>query len=812
MLKKSLIAQTAPIANAANVVTWKDYRVTVLQDRLFRMEKSPAKQFRDDATQAVWFRNMQPQNFTFTDNGNTAVIDTGVCRLILASSRTACRVELNGKSRKINNSGNLKGTARTLDLCDGDAFFHNYHSGDWKTYKKLKLDNGVCSRTGIAVFDDAASLSLGGDGEIKNVQGNGTDEYIFAYGADFRGAVKALYLITGATPKIPRYALGNWWSRYHDYTDKEYLTLLTGFEEREVPLTVATIDMDWHYSGDLSQQFDMEQKGRTDPYYGGTSGWTGYSWNKRLFPDYRAFLKEIQARNLKITLNLHPADGVRWFEDVYPQMAKTMGIDPESGEPVKFDITDPDFINAYFDIIHKPYEADGVGFWWIDWQQGFTTAIDGLDPLWSLNHYHYLDSGENHAPALILSRYAGVGSHRYPLGFSGDTFVSWKTLRYLPYYTANASNVGYTWWSHDIGGHMWGEQDNEMYLRHVQYGVFSPINRLHCSDMSTMTKEPWAYENGTGKVAEDFLRLRHAMIPFLYTQSYRTHKDGKALVEPLYYHWNCQEAFESKDAYLFGDLLVAPVLTRTQKDGYARVNTWLPEGQWTDIFTGDCYFVPAGGRRVTLMRHLESIPVLAKAGTVLPLSMDKGNSSDNPHKLELRVFSGDGDSFLYEDGTQAQCHGEAFTHMKTSLTVEKMQACQSLEIYTEGSSNVLPADRVLRVSFQDIPEGRVTVYKNGKHLDAAQLYTQCAAVEFPYDANGVYRVEVVYEVVSQTQALIDRAKQVLLRAEDMHKEKCMTFQVIQQAADLADYCRIVTDSSLRSATKQRLLETAAVLE
>lgn len=92
------------------------------------------------------------------------------------------------------------------------------------------------------------------NGEIAKIYADGTDEYIFAYGDDYRGAVKALYLICGGVPMVPRFALGNWWSRYHDYSDEEYLTLLNRFKKREIPLSVATIDMDWHYSTDLDEQ------------------------------------------------------------------------------------------------------------------------------------------------------------------------------------------------------------------------------------------------------------------------------------------------------------------------------------------------------------------------------------------------------------------------------------------------------------------------------------------------------------------------------------------------------------------------------
>ncbi|HBN39029.1 MAG TPA: alpha-xylosidase, partial [Ruminococcaceae bacterium] len=94
------------------------------------------------------------------------------------------------------------------------------------------------------------------------------------------------------------------------------------------------------------------------------NGWTGYSWDKNLFPDYKAFLKELKDNNLHITLNLHPADGVHTYEDMYDEFAKAMGVTNKKDIP--FVCGNDDYWNNYFDILHKPYEKDGVDFWWID--------------------------------------------------------------------------------------------------------------------------------------------------------------------------------------------------------------------------------------------------------------------------------------------------------------------------------------------------------------------------------------------------------------------------------------------------------------
>lgn len=706
---------------------------------------------------------------------------------------------LGDRERTLDNTGNLLGTYRTLDGCDGDACRLS------KRTKKIALETGVCSRTGVALFDDAKSLTLGKDGEVKAERGEGTDEYIFAYGNDYRAAVKALFAITGAVPLLPRYALGNWWSRFHDYTDREYLRLLNRFEENDVPLTVATIDMDWHYSKNVERELNI-QKTEEDQKCG-MLGWTGYSWNKNLFPDYKAFLREVNGRNLKVTLNLHPSDGVRRWEEKYAEMALALGVDPSSQKTIAFDIANPEFINRYFTVLHKPYERDGVEFWWIDWQQGTQSSLDGLDPLWSLNHYHYLDAAKNHVQPLILSRYSGIGSHRYPLGFSGDTFVTWKTLRYLPYFTATASNVGYCWWSHDIGGHMCGEMSGELYVRFLQLGVFSPVNRLHCCDFETVTKEPWVYGNGAGKIAEDFLRLRHRMIPYLYTQSYRLHRDGIPLIEPLYYRFDEEGAYEAREEYFFGsELLVAPVTQKAQKDGFARVYAWLPEGKWTDIFTGDVYTVPKGGVRKTLLRSLDGIPVLAKEGAILTFSADRGNTSGNPRTLEIWSYTGKGDFELYEDGLNYG-DGAAF---KTSFHAEESENGQRLEITSNGNRDVIPRDRRLIVCLRDIEEGSVTLYADGEQIGFIDRSSDCLKIEFSFHAEKRYLVDVSFRRKDELQRLKQRARDILTRAEGNNEEKLRIWKTLAASEHVRDFLKKVESASLSQAIKERLTETVVL--
>ena len=362
-------------------------------------------------------------------------------------------------------------------------------------------------------------------------------------------------------------------------------------------------------------------------------------------PTRRQFLRELHERGLRITLNVHPADGVRAYEDAYPQMARALGIDPAAGDPIAFDVTDQAFLRRV--LRHRctaSLERDGVDFWWIDWQSGPHSRIAGIDPLWMLNHFHFLDNARDGKRPLTFSRYAGPGSHRYPVGFSGDTLVTWASLDFQPYFTATASNIGYGWWSHDIGGHMFGAKDDELATRWLQFGVFSPILRLHSGNSPFNTKEPWrfgaearaAMTDGAAAAAPDAALPAHDEPPGRPGRRTAGATDVLVASRMIPTPIRCRTSTPSAR-----ELVVAPSPhPGTPPCGCRGVNTWLPSGSWIDLFTGLVY---DGGRRVLMYRDLTSIPVLAQAGRDHSAVGGPGPATtaiDNPAALEVLVVVG----------------------------------------------------------------------------------------------------------------------------------------------------------------------------
>ena len=665
-----------------------DIRISLITSRLLRVEKGS---FTDLATQTVMNRDFEKAEYKLEQKGDSlSVITSDATFNVRPSTGDVKSIKIGESTVTDFAAGRLPGTARTLDTVNGAC----------------KLEPGITSTSGVSEMDDSDSLLIMPDGSIFPRE-DCSDCYYFAYGHDYLGQLRDFFKLTGEVPLIPKYALGNWWSRYKAYTQEEYRGLMKKFIDKELPITVATIDMDWHWT-DVINRFGEEarsEKPKTKEeilYYYLLQGWTGYSWNTELFPDYRELLEWLHNSGHHVTLNVHPSQGVRFFEDQYAEMCKRLGRDPEKKEIISFDVTDPDFMKAYFEVLHHPFENEGVDFWWIDWQQGKKTNIPGLDPLWALNHYHSQDSGRAEKRGLILSRYAGLGSHRYPLGFSGDTIVSWKSLDFQPYFTNSAANAGYTWWSHDIGGHMRGIQDDELYLRWLQYGVFSPINRLHSSNSEFMGKEPWKKSYAVEKISEDFLRLRHKMIPYMYSANYRTHTVGEPICMPMYYRYDNEDSYKAKNQFIFGgQLLVAPITRPADKRvNLAYVDVYLPEGRWTDIFNGRVY---DGGRTVKMYRDLDSIPVLAPEGAIVPMYRnDRTNDLSNSQPLEIHLWRGNGHYELYEDDgeTYAYKNGE---YVITKFDLKERDGSLILTITPpEDTKGIIPTEREIFIKFRDI--------------------------------------------------------------------------------------------------------------
>lgn len=581
--------------------------------------------------------------------------------------------------------GDLMGTCRTLDGVEG------YNVREWIGLRKLctaHLGDGLLSRRyGLVFIDDSSRPLFTDDGWFASrpqtpENAHYSDCYVLASGLEYQQALSAFTKVAGDIPLIPRRYLGNWWSRFHAYNEQELTQLVTRFQcQVKVPLSMLVIDMDWHL---VSHEDGVVPE---------SAGWTGYTWNRRLFPDPSRFITWVHRRNIGTALNLHPAGPICAHEENYETFGRYLGATAlASQRPIPFDPTDPMVVSAYFATLIRPLEETGGELakcsWWLDWQQGTESRLKGIDPLFLINHLHFADmareQGRERRP-VIFSRYAGLGSHRTPIGFSGDTHSTWASLAFQPYMTHSASNAAFPYWSHDIGGHTRGIQDDELYARWVQWGALSPILRLHSSDNPFCLRMPWSFSPAACMVACDAMRLRHQLIPYMYSSTWKTHLSTEPLLKPMYYvNPRAEDAYAAPAQYWFGQHLVAAPITSPSdpETGLSRQIVWLPsrgtaqgeqshlletsEAPWRHLFTGEA--LSAGWH--CLYADLSYLPLFAPPGAIIPMSVPRmadarnsgGLSADdsaiaadfndvrNPEAMFLHVVAGASGGFdLYED-------------------------------------------------------------------------------------------------------------------------------------------------------------------
>ncbi|MCQ2185804.1 MAG: glycoside hydrolase family 31 protein [Bacteroidales bacterium] len=756
-----LSAQNNPKADEKAVVVCGNARFTVLTDRLVRMEWAEDGKFEDNATLAIINRELPVPQFSTVRKGEGVTIKTGKLTLTykgngkFTDANLSVVFPMNGRSVSwkpgADASANLKGTTRTLDGCTGFGQV---------AYGVEDLEDGILSRDGWAIVDESARHILvkddsdWGEWVAERPAGDRQDLYIFAYGHDYKAALADFTKVAGNIPLPPKYTLGYWWSRYWIYTDQEMLELAGEMRERQIPMDVMIVDMDWHHTWK-----DMEKRiGRDE--FGQGRGWTGYTWNGDLFPDPEGFLKELHSMGFKTSLNLHPASGIRPYEDCYrafrqDYLGRTQdydgpkdyvyteepyqyaGVEKPAGKagynaPVPFRMSQKEWADAYFNSVIHPLERQGVDFWWLDWQQWRESRyVKDLSNTFWLNYTFFNDKvrqtvsqGKQAPRALIYHRWGGLGSHRYQLGFSGDTYDDWSVLAFLPYFTATASNVGYGYWGHDIGGHQQhrgkqGPTNPEVYTRWLQYGVFTPIFKTHSTQSAFLDRRIWKYEDHY-QYMKEAIELRYALSPYIYDAARQCYETGVSMCRPLYYYYpEVENAYSWKEEFMFGDNILATVLCQPMdtQTGKTERKMWFPAGNdWYDMAQHKMH---KGGSTKTLYYGIDQNPWYAKAGSLIPMAHEGIQNLQSPTcELRLLVVPGAGKAVYthYEDDGSSMAYDTDFSKITftkalsgKTLTVKISKA----EGTYSGKSDVLR----LSVLLPDRSQAPSKVLVNGKAVD-----------------------------------------------------------------------------------------------
>eukprot|EP00615_Pteridomonas_danica_P000377 CAMPEP_0114363576 /NCGR_PEP_ID=MMETSP0101-20121206/26710_1 /TAXON_ID=38822 ORGANISM="Pteridomonas danica, Strain PT" /NCGR_SAMPLE_ID=MMETSP0101 /ASSEMBLY_ACC=CAM_ASM_000211 /LENGTH=940 /DNA_ID=CAMNT_0001510367 /DNA_START=107 /DNA_END=2927 /DNA_ORIENTATION=+ len=480
-------------------------------------------------------------------------------------------------------------------------------------------------------MDDSLNYALSDDSDFwDGPNSNDIDLYMFAHGLDYKGALNDYIRVGGSIAMVPRNAMGVWWTRWYDFNQQTALDSVDDFRTRSIPLDILVLDMNWHLKND----------------------WTGYTFDTRLYPQVEDLFDQLHYEGLLTAGNIHDADGVMNFEAQFEQMCTTLGYDPVTTTVVPYNISDYPSQMALEDDVMLPLEETTFDFWWIDWQQGesgYGAEGGKMNPTIWTSHVRSTNKQRRGSDerGMVLSRWGGLGGHRYQVGFSGDVQVrwndkNWEDLSYQPYFSATASNVGFGYWSHDIVG---PPLDMELYVRWLQWGAFSSVMRNHdrgmsagqlCSDTDpsvcavvseekkmttdrknlvifyvhihththtrhahTHTNLHVSSEGATMDAGNDnfvamrnALRARGALLPYLYTSVRESYDFGIGVMRPMYYEFPDEfPAYlqsRSLPQYFLGDtMVVSPIVTPSDSDTkLADQLLWIPPGNWMERTTG----------------------------------------------------------------------------------------------------------------------------------------------------------------------------------------------------------------------------------
>ncbi len=722
MMNKTLISLallTSPVISMAETVySDANVRFSLISDGAVRMEYAPDGAFTDEKSFLAVNRQYPDVKADVRTDGDSVIITTSKMRIsylkgsgkfsptnLKISSPADAGFSYQWRPGDVQ-KGNLLGTYRTLDNYNGRI--------NDDTHQPMPIEDGLLARDGWTLIDDSKNLLFDGDKDWDWVKERPSqdvqDWYFLAYGNDYKSALGDYTRFAGKMPLPPRYAFGFWWSRYWLYSDNELRDLIADFKAYDIPLDVLVIDMDWHY---------------TEP---GKGGWTGFTWNRSLFPDPAGLLKFIKDNNLQITMNLHPADGIAAYEEQYADVAKGMGIDPSSKETIPFEASSKRFMSNWFEHILRPQQEMGVDFWWLDWQQWPNDKkIPSLSNTWWLNYAFFSEMERNSSRRpMLYHRWGGLGNHRYQIGFSGDADITWESLDFQPYFNSTASNVLYGYWSHDIGGHHRGigRIEPEMYIRWMQFGALSPILRAHSTKMTELKKEPWNFDKEHSSILRDIIRQRYDMSPYIYTMARKAHDTGVSICRPMYYDYpDAQEAYDFANEYMFGDDILVMPITSPMQGRYSRAKIWLPAGNdWFEMQTGTLL---KGGRIVERDFQLDEYPVYVKAGSVIPMSYGLDNLRDNDAPYTINLYpGGDGECSIYEDNGNDKGYENGYATTK----VTSRWVGNDLKVTIEprkGKYEGMPSKRVIDLRLNSMaPPASVKV--NGKETP------------FTYDGNSLH--------------------------------------------------------------------------
>ena len=455
--------------------------------------------------------------------------------------------------------------------------------------------------------------------------------YFLFYGPSPKEILKKYTALTGRPALPPAWSFGLWLSTSFttDYDEKTVTSFLDEMNRREIPLSVFHFDCFW-------------MKGFQ---------WCDFEWDPDVFPDPEGMLKRYHERGLKICVWINPyiAQGTKAFAEAAKNGYLLMRADGRGIRQTDnwqagmglVDFTNPDACRWYQGKLRRLLEL-GVDCFKTDFGERIPVDVryhDGSDPQAMHNYYSFLynrcvfsllQEVKGDGEAVVFARSATAGCQRFPVHWGGGCSATYASMAETLRGGLSFSLSGFSFWSHDIGGFE-NTAPADVYKRWLAFGLLSSHSRLHGS---SSYRVPWSFDEEACEVARHFVRLKCRLMPYLYEAAVTAHETGIPLLRPMMLEFPEDPACQWLDQqYMLGDsLLVAPVFHAAGEVCY-----YLPEGIWTDFFTGE---TREGGRYYRGTYDYFSLPLYVRENSLLVLGTREDRPDyDYPAECELHLYA-----------------------------------------------------------------------------------------------------------------------------------------------------------------------------
>ena len=487
----------------------------------------------------------------------------------------------------------------------------------------------------------------------------GEMNYYFFYGPSIKKILGRYADLTGHMPMPPLWALGNQQSRWSYYPDTMVEEVVDEYRKRDLPLDVIYLDIDYMH------------------------GYRVFTFDKERFPDPKALTDKLRRKGVKVVTIVDP--GVKHQPNERGYHAYDQGVEKNffqrrrngdlfvprvwPGESVFVDYTLPEARRWWGDL-HRVYTDNGIAGIWTDMNEPSDfvdqTGKNQLDVvsydegektthaknrntfalLMSRATYEGLERLQPELRPYVITRAGYAGIQRYATMWTGDTNSTWEALALnIPMFTTLGLS-GEPFVGSDVGGFI-GRGSGELLVRSYQVSFLAPFCRNHKVN-DGYDQEPWRFGKYYEDVIRKYLKLRYALLPFLYTTLEEAHRTGVPLFRPLLLNYQDDEStYNLDDQFMIGeDLLLAPVM----KPDVTRRLVYLPAGTWYDYWTNKKY---SGGTTISVEAPLDVVPMFVRGGAIIPVGPVLNYTGEKPaDPITFNIYpdeSGSASAKLYED-------------------------------------------------------------------------------------------------------------------------------------------------------------------